>query len=64
MEWNEAAARVRAFIDARDHHRARIAKAQAMMGRKPTNPMPNLIIAEYGSLDVEDLRILVAGPKP
>lgn len=59
--WSEAADRVRTFVAARDHHRARIAKAQAMMGRRPTNPLPNLIMAEYGVLDVEDLRVLVSG---
>lgn len=42
--------RVRTFIAARERHRSRL-----FPGR---NPMPNLICAEYGTLDVDDLAVL------
>lgn len=46
--------RVRAFVSARDRHRGRI----ALFGGPTRHPLPNLIIAEYGTLDVDDLRVI------
>ena len=50
----EAAARVRAFIDARDEWQRR-------RGYGPTYTVlePDRILASYGALDMNDLRLLV-----
>lgn len=55
--------RVRAFVAGRERHRRRF----GMFGAA-RNPMPSLICAEYGTLDVNDLTLicdaLLARPDP
>lgn len=49
----QAAQRVRSFIEARNAHYAGRRKMEMFGASK--NPMPELICAEYGALDINDL---------
>lgn len=58
MSPKESARRIRTFVSARERFYASRRKAEQMFGGGHKNPFPDLISAEYGVIDIEDLKVV------